>query len=403
MKKFVLFIFFLLFAYIKINCQVINYVNNGSFEEALTNTSTPLFYSAKYWGGIDSTKYYGELLSRTTSPIKVPLCSYTYQWPKHGNNYLLTTIYSTFLYNNRGYPRNRLKEKLVAGKAYCFSLYVNLSNNSTRGIDAIGAYFSDNSIDTITQCNKPITYLTPQVENTLNNIISDTLNWVLIRGQFIANGTEKYVLLGNFRNNINTNTVIANPTHSPAIGSEYAFDYVSLVELNLPAFAGRDTSVAPGSNIFLGRQPDVGIDEACVWYKLPSTTPIDTIAGFWVNPTTTSTYVVVQTICGLVKSDTVVVHMNLTGLEGSSESRLLSGENSFKIKLLDSKLVVEKNNADNFSVHIYDTQGKQLFYERNINQNFEFSFSEKQSGVYIIQIENQQGVLRKKVVYFKEE
>jgi hypothetical protein len=51
MKKFVAIIFFMLSAFLKINCQVINYVNNGSFEEVLTNTSTPLFYSAKYWGG----------------------------------------------------------------------------------------------------------------------------------------------------------------------------------------------------------------------------------------------------------------------------------------------------------------------------------------------------------------
>jgi hypothetical protein len=69
----------------------------------------------------------------------------------------------------------------------------------------------------------------------------------------------------------------------------------------------------------LGRQRDVGIDEACMWYKLPivitPTTPaIDTAAGIWVNPITTSTYVVRQEICGNVKWDTVIVYQTAVGL-----------------------------------------------------------------------------------------
>src|SRR5262249_6564214 len=90
---------------------------------------------------------------------------------------------------------------------------------------------------------------------------------------------------------------------------------VSCIELNLPAWAGRDTSVAPGSSVYIGRQSDVGIDEACMWFKLPNTTAaIDTAAGLWVSPVNTSSYIVRQEICGLVKWDTVVVHMDLAGL-----------------------------------------------------------------------------------------
>src|SRR5690606_18713947 len=157
--------------------QIINYISNGSFEEVLTSTSTPTFYSAKYWGGIDSLKYYGVTLSSVTAPVQVPLSSYTYQWPKEGFNHLITTLYSASQNNNRGYPRNRLKKKLETGKLYCFTMYVNLTNNSVNGLDAIGVHFGDESIDTISQCNKPITYLTPQVQNPANNLITDTLNW----------------------------------------------------------------------------------------------------------------------------------------------------------------------------------------------------------------------------------
>jgi hypothetical protein len=52
-----------------------------------------------------------------------------------------------------------------------------------------------------------------------------------------------------------------------------------------------------------------------MWFKLPDTTAIDTVAGLWVKPTSTSTYAVRQEICGNVKWDTVVIYMNLSGLE----------------------------------------------------------------------------------------
>ena len=107
----------LLTLYFKGNSQIINYINNGGFEEVITNTSTPLFYSAKYWGATDSVKAYGELLSKITFPIKVPLCNYTYQWPRHGSNHLISLQYCpTCSFNKRGYPRNRLKHNLKAGE-----------------------------------------------------------------------------------------------------------------------------------------------------------------------------------------------------------------------------------------------------------------------------------------------
>jgi hypothetical protein len=39
----------------------------------------------------------------------------------------------------------------------------------------------------------------PQIENTDNNIITDTLNWTAFSGTYLANGGEKFILLGNFK------------------------------------------------------------------------------------------------------------------------------------------------------------------------------------------------------------
>lgn len=384
----------LLFLAVVVHCldnkaQVVNYISNGSFEEVVTNTATPLFYSAKYWGGIDSSKYYGVTLSAIIPPIKVPFCSYTYQWPKHGNNDLITTLYSADQYNNRGYPRNRLKEPLKNGKTYCFSMYINLSNNSINATDAIGVYFGDSAMDTISQCNFPITYLVPQIQNQTSNIINDTLNWILVRGQFTAIGTEKYALIGNFKTNANTNTVLANPTYTPAINSDYLLDYVSLIEIDLDAYAGRDTTILSGDSVFIGRQPDVGIDEACIWFKHPGTTPIDTVAGFWVKPSATSTYVVRQEICGLVKWDTIVIRLDYVGLK---ENKTLRGKvDVFPNPAQDQLYIVTANSSEILQIMIADLTGRVVKrQELRISENKGILKLGLFNGAYLITIVNSQ-------------
>jgi len=161
------------------------------------------------------------------------------------------------------YPRNRLKRVLKPNTAYCAKFHVVSTNNNRVAIDSYGMYFGDSSIDTISKCMNPIIYLNPQVENASGNIITDTLNWTSITGTFVANGNEKYLLLGSFKSTMATNTLQMN---SPVQhqGHDVYIDDVSLIELDLPAFAGNDTSCIPGTTIYIGRQRDVGIDEACM-------------------------------------------------------------------------------------------------------------------------------------------
>ena len=377
--------------------QIANYVNNGGFEELVTSTLTPFFPAPKFWGASDTAKSYGEVLSKTFSPIKVPLSSYTYQWTRHGNNHLIGLQYGpTFPNNKRGYPRNRLKQTLKSNTSYCFSMYVNLSNESTHAIDALGAYFGDQNLDTLSLCNKPITYLIPQVENSTHNLLTDTLNWVLIRGQFIANGTEKYVMIGNFRSDANTNIVITNSTNLPTNFSSYLIDDVSLMELNLPAYAGKDTSIFSGDSVYLGRQSDVGIDEACQWYKLPTiitpTTPaIDTVAGLWVKPIVTTTYVVRQEICGNIEWDTIVVYKNAVGLEKlqliTEELKLypIPAQDYIELSVFNADLVKSFN-----SVSIYNSVGILMREEERYFENsiLRINTENLPNGFYTLQLKN---------------
>lgn len=170
--------------------QASNYVANGSFEEYYTCDGQ--ISSAKSWLSIDSMSFGGLYYNACSADIPGNGVDY-YQYPRTGNGFIRNTFY---LHNGlRGYLKNRLKSTLQAGKKYCARFYVNITNGSTYAIDGFGAYFGDNTIDTITRCTKPLTYLTPQIKNPNFNFITDTMNWVSVTGTFVANGIEKYMVI----------------------------------------------------------------------------------------------------------------------------------------------------------------------------------------------------------------
>lgn len=301
--------------------QVANYVNNGGFEEKYNCNWPNDLSKAKYWLAIDSSSFVGGLMNSCPNYSVVPSNAFTFQYPRSGEAYALSTwFFQQQGSNGRGYQKNRLKAKLTAGETYCVKYYVNISNNSTHGMDGFGIYFGGSEIDTITKCDIPLPYISPQVHNPIHHVVTDTLNWTVITGTFVANGNEKYALLGNFIADSSLDTVLINPTNLPLRGTDVCIDDVSCIPIALPAFAGNDTTCISGTSVYIGRQRDVGIDEACMWYKLPvvitpTTLAIDTAAGIWVSPSQTTNYVVRQEICGIVKWDTVVVRQDWTGIE----------------------------------------------------------------------------------------
>ena len=377
--------------------NIANYVSNGSFED----TVNILYIRPKFWGSLDTGKYFGLFLR---SPIQVPKNSFGFQRAKTGKNYLISILYSTT--SSKGYPRNRLRSNLTQGKTYCVTFYVALSNQSTHGIDAIGAYFGDTSLDTITKCNIPITYLTPQIYNPALNVITDTLNWTAITGTYVANGIEQYMVIGNFKSDANTNTTLTNTLNFPANFADYYLDDVSVIDIDLPAYAGPDKRCIPGDSVFIGREPDVGIDDACTWYKLPNmATPIATVAGLYVKPVTTTTYVVRQQLwCSGVKYDTVVVYKDAVGWE--------------KLKIINEELKIWPNPAaDKINVtieygvlssyfktaEIVDAQGRVLKQLKTVKAEnlMEISIGDLEAGIYLLRLmdaKNEHLVLKKLAV-----
>ena len=238
-KKKLAFLFICLFQ-INLNGQIANYINNGSFEDKI-NCNLPVYgFKAKYWRGLDSLNT--GIIYASTCYSNVPYGGFDFQYPRSGNSYFSFTPLcvppACSSNNNRAYIKNRLKGLLVNGKTYCVKLYVNITNNSTYGVSNIDLFFGDYNIDTITKAVTPITYIIPQVQNPTGNIITDTLNWIPITGTFVANGTEKYCVIGNFKSDAATTKTLVNPTNLPAVACDILIDDVSCIPIDLPAYAG---------------------------------------------------------------------------------------------------------------------------------------------------------------------
>jgi OOP family OmpA-OmpF porin len=103
----------------------------------------------------------------------------------------------------RNYIQAKLSDSLKAGKTYYVTFYTNLQNASNYACSSLGAYLSDSALVFNNGPNLgPIkSYLTPQVSNDpKKQELTDTLNWMKISGAFIAKGGEKYIIIGNFKN-----------------------------------------------------------------------------------------------------------------------------------------------------------------------------------------------------------
>lgn len=93
---------------------------------------------------------------------------------------------------------------MIAGQKYFINFWVSLSDSSNYATDDIGIAFSTDSILNDTTY---ILYTSPQLENSSTNIISDKLNWTMISGEYIAIGGEEFIAIGNFKDDLNTDTI----------------------------------------------------------------------------------------------------------------------------------------------------------------------------------------------------
>lgn len=124
------------------------------------------------------------------------------------------------------YIEVQLKDTLEMEKKYLVSFYVCLAEVMGYATNKIGAYFSDTAI--VNSCDTLLPY-TPQVQNTAANPLTSKNGWTLVSDTLIAEGGEKYMIIGNFNPLVQSDTIyVGGGTWGNTCCSYYYIDDVSV-------------------------------------------------------------------------------------------------------------------------------------------------------------------------------
>jgi gliding motility-associated-like protein len=191
-----------------------------------------------FLGDIGACKYWFSPTSNTPDyfhlcePFLAPWNIIGWQMPRSDSGYLGFAAFYYYQPNARDYVSGNLIRPLEAGKKYCFTYYISLSDSSNVAISNVGIYFSQNDpsilLDTNGAPNLWYMPYTPVYEPP--RLQKDTSGWVGITGEFIAQGGEQFLTIGNFQPDINTHWDTIRPIPQFAgVGAYYYVDDVSVV------------------------------------------------------------------------------------------------------------------------------------------------------------------------------
>jgi hypothetical protein len=295
----------------------------------------------------------------------------------------------------RSVIRSKLNSKLIAGKQYCATIYVNAwdydNNYWTNGI---GLYFDNGQLDTmITVHHDSSGYFpgaVPQVQ--CNFLINDTANWMKVQGSFIANGTEEHLTITNFQKDSNT-WAVPNGYNTMSNGQDISIDNVSLIPIDINNWLPSITYSAFGADsTWVGLNKFDYADGK--WYT-GNMQYITTGPGFWLygkNIENGKQYIHEIDICGVMKYDTTTIQI-------APLSNVQLSMNNLQLKVWPNPatnvVTISVNTLINQPVYISNTSG-QIVYQQNLHQpTTTIDISQWASGVYFVRYA---GVAKKLVV-----
>jgi gliding motility-associated-like protein len=238
---------FFLFFLSNVTLSQQNLIQNGDFEDF---TNCPVGFSSPFQNPKEIEKCIGwSAPTYGTSDffntcavgtnVDVPLNASGEQVPYNGNGYLgcLFTSY-TGGSGSDGYMgimwweylQGKLISPLEGGRVYKLSLEMSVAELSDLYINEIGAFFSEFPI---TSQNTAALNLAPQCVFYEPNFFKDTLNWIHLETYFLASGSEQYITIGNFKDNISTDTIRGYDLYPMAENPFKTYMYIDNVILTL--------------------------------------------------------------------------------------------------------------------------------------------------------------------------
>lgn len=149
-----------------------------------------------------------------------------FQFAKTGVAYSEISLYDGGL-NRRTYLQVELTQSLIKEKEYCLELYASLLDSQVVATNEIGIFFSDNAIFQSTNFNLT---LFPQLTINLNGApIQNKTSWQKLEGVYKAAGGEKYIIIGNFKDDLSTDTTYVGGGNVLLTAAVYYIDDVSVI------------------------------------------------------------------------------------------------------------------------------------------------------------------------------
>jgi hypothetical protein len=358
----------------------------GRMEYALTCSSPP-DNQADYFNEC-STEGWAQV------PIQQNVCcpnTRNYQEAHFGVAYAGAAMYNG---PHREFVQMEMFGPLINGKYYNVEFWTNRANGTFGGgyaVNNITLAFKSDFIDTcsmsgcwfIEQTSMVALGTTvPDIVKFTNPIITDTANWVKINGVYKADGTESYLIIGNFSYEYNQTNYLdmhdgnTTPSYQAAY---YFFDDVLVEEITQPFWQYHDTTIYNGDSVLIGPAL-TGLD--IDWY----TDNLDFISnapGIYVTPPTSRDYIAKETFDGV--ETTHVVHVTVIGGAGLEENELQNvrvfpnpSKGSFSISGITSDKPLQ--------LEVRDVHGKLVFEEKVFSKEANGFALEVENGIYFVTV-----------------
>ncbi|MEP7169859.1 MAG: T9SS type A sorting domain-containing protein [Bacteroidota bacterium] len=184
--------------------------------------------------------------SLSTNGHDVPVNYFGNQTARTGVAYVGLILEFFFGANNlREYVQVQLTDSLEPGQKYVVSFYVSISDSTSIAVNDIGAYFSDTAITSAQMTYLPVT---PQINNdALLNPLTQRNVWIQVVDSLIAQGGEKFITIGNFKDDTNTDSTFVSGGSSTL---QYAYYYIEDVSVIKSSSVGINETFKNGFALF---------------------------------------------------------------------------------------------------------------------------------------------------------
>lgn len=182
-----------------------NLVENPSFESTKGKLKR-LKQVNKAVDWLSPTKLRADLFSTSAggTEIGVPMNIYGKEDAADGENYAGIIAFTYRGKDPRTYVFSQLKEKLEKGVRYCVSYKVSLADLSKYAINNLGAHLSKKPFEVEGKHDIVLGKKETVVKVADNKIFEKRYSWEKMCGEYIAEGGEKFITIGNFDETKNT-------------------------------------------------------------------------------------------------------------------------------------------------------------------------------------------------------